>query len=59
MRHICIMCGTYSHDQIILEPEDWSPEEWATILKIFGLKEAERIELTEFTVNAFGEKADA
>lgn len=59
MRHMFFSGGVDTYDQLILEPEDWSPEEWATILKIFGLKKAERIELTEYKVHALAEKAEA
>ena len=41
-------------NQIILEPEDWTEEQWATFLELFNLEEAERIVLSEFKVEAYG-----
>ena len=46
------------HEQVveplILEPEDWDADEWKTILKLFGLEEAERIELRSYDFEALG-----
>lgn len=44
--------------QLILEPEDWSEDEWATILKVFGMEEAERIVLSDYTLEAYGTKKE-
>lgn len=41
-------------NQIILEPEDWTYEQWCTFLELFDLKEASRIVLSEFKVEAYG-----
>lgn len=45
-----------SDEKLILEPEDWSGEEWATILQLFGMKEAERIVISDYTFEAYGEE---
>ena len=42
------------NEPLILEPEDHGKEEWAAILKIFGMKEAERIVINDYTLEAFG-----
>lgn len=39
---------------LVLEPEDWTESEWKTILKLFGLIEAERIVLRDYTLEAYG-----
>lgn len=41
-------------DQLVLKPEDWTKEQYAAFLKIFGLKEAERIVITEYKLEAYG-----
>lgn len=47
-------------NQIILEPEDWTEEQWAVFLEVFDLIEADRIVLSEFKVDIFGTpKAEA
>jgi hypothetical protein len=38
---------------LVFEPEDWSEDEWKTILKIFGFTEAERIVVRNYSVNAY------
>lgn len=40
--------------QIILEPEDWTEEQWNTFLEVFGLIEAERIVISDCGVEVFG-----
>lgn len=40
-------------EPIILEPEDWTEDEWKTILKIFGMKTASRIKF-DCKFEAFG-----
>lgn len=40
--------------QIILEPEDWTEEQWATFLEVFGLIEADRIVLSDCGIEVFG-----
>lgn len=42
------------NEPLILEPEDHTEEEWATIIKIFGMKQADRIVLSSYTLEAFG-----
>ena len=41
-------------NQIILEPEDWTEEQWATFLELFDLKEASRIVLSDFKIDIYG-----
>lgn len=41
-------------DQLILEPDDWTKEQYDAFLRIFGLKEAERIVITEYKLEAYG-----
>ena len=43
-----------NNEKLILEPEDWTKEEWDTILKLFGMKSAERIVVSEYVFEAFG-----
>ena len=50
-------CET-SNESLILEPEDWSKEKWNTILEIFGMKEAERIVISNYKFEAYGTKID-
>ena len=40
--------------QIILEPEDWTEEQWQGFLDLFDLVEASRIVLADFTVEVYG-----
>lgn len=42
------------NEPLILEPEDHTEEEWSTIIKIFGMSEAERIVLSGYTLEAYG-----
>jgi hypothetical protein len=39
---------------LVLEPEDWTEDEWKTILKLFGCVEAERIVIRDYKVHAYG-----
>ena len=41
-------------NQLILEPEDWTEEQWKTFLELFDLVEAERIVLSDFKVDIYG-----
>ena len=41
-------------EPLILEPEDWSPEEWKTILKLFGMESADRIKISDYAFEAYG-----
>lgn len=43
-------------DQLILEPEDYTEDEWKTILKVFGMEEAERIVISNYRFEAWGRK---
>ena len=45
-------------DQLILEPEDYTEDEWKTILKVFGMEEAERIVISNYRFEAWGRKKD-
>lgn len=40
--------------QIILEPEDWTEEQWATFLEVFDLVEADRIVLSDCGIEVLG-----
>ena len=51
--------GVAEDNQIILEPEDWTDGEWKTLLKLFGLVEADRIVLAKYKVQAYGTPTDA
>ena len=39
---------------LVLEPVDWTEDEWKTILKLFGMIEAERIVVRDYTLEAYG-----
>jgi hypothetical protein len=39
---------------LVLEPEDWTPEQYQAFLDIFGLKEAERIVINEYKLEVYG-----
>ena len=43
-------------NSLILEPEDWTEAEWATICKIFGIAEAQSIVISDFTLATYGVK---
>lgn len=43
-------------EPLILEPEDWSEAEWTTILKLFGMEEAERIKVSDYVLETYGIK---
>ncbi len=45
-------------EMLILEPIDWSREEWAMIEKIFGMEKAERIVISDYKFEAFGKKKE-
>ena len=40
-------------NQLILEPEDWTKEQYSAFLKIFCLDEAERIVITDYKIEAY------
>lgn len=43
-----------AREPLILEQEDWTEQEWATILKLFGQKEAERIVVRDYALGVYG-----
>ena len=43
-----------SYEPLILEPEDWTPAQWETICKLFGMFNAERIKVSGYSLEAFG-----
>ena len=45
---------TTGDDFLVLEPEDWTPEQYQAFLDIFGLKEAERIVINEYKLEVYG-----
>ena len=46
------------HEPLILEPEDWSNSEWQTICRLFGMKAADRIVVSNCVLETYGEKAN-
>ena len=50
MQYICEQVK----EQLILEPEDYPGDELLTILKIFGMEEAERIVISDYKFEAYG-----
>ena len=44
----------YRGSQIVLEPEEWTEDQWATFLELFDLEEADRIVLADFMVEVYG-----
>ena len=47
-----------STEPLILEPEDWTEAEWATLLKLFGMEEAERIVVKDYILETYGIKKE-
>lgn len=47
------ICKNYK-EPLILEPEDYTVDEWSTILKILGMDEAERIVISDYKFEAYG-----
>lgn len=45
------------YEPLILEPEDWTEDEWNTILKIFNMKLASRIKI-DYKFEAWGIKGN-
>lgn len=43
-----------SREPIILEPEDWTDDEWKVICKLFGMKRADRIVVSNYTLETLG-----
>lgn len=46
-------------DFLVLEPCDWTDEEWKTICKLFGCIEAERIVIRNYLLQAYGTPTEA
>lgn len=46
------------NEPLILEPEDWNDSEWQTICRLFGMKAADRIVVSNFTLETYGERAN-
>ena len=40
-------------EPLILEPDDWTEDEWCVLLKLFGMESAEKMEVT-YKFRAFG-----
>lgn len=45
-----------ANEPLILEPEDWTDDEWETLCKLFGMKKAERIKVSDYVLEAWGEE---
>lgn len=45
---------TNGDDFLVLEPEDWTAEQYKAFLAIFGLTEAERIVINEYKLEVYG-----
>lgn len=45
-----------AYESLVLEPDDWSEEEWKTILKMFNMKAADRIVISNYMFEAIGVK---
>ena len=41
-------------DFLVLEPCDWTEEEWKVLLKLFGCVEAERIVIKDYILKVYG-----
>lgn len=54
MEYIQLEGNLHKGNQIILEPEDWTEEQWKAFLDIFDLEVASRIVLSEFKVDIMG-----
>ena len=54
MKYISKHVLTDDCEFLVLEPEDWTPEQYDAFLRIFGLKEAERIVIREYKLEAYG-----
>lgn len=44
---------------LVLEPEDWTEEQYKAFLAIFGLTEAERIVINEYKLEVYGTDMEA
>lgn len=45
-----------NYDQLILNREDWPELVWQALLTIYGLKDSERIVVSEYKLEAWGEQ---
>lgn len=54
MKYMSMQFVTNGGDFLVLEPEDWTPEQYQAFLDIFGLKEAERIVINEYKLEVYG-----
>lgn len=45
---------TDGYDELVLRRSEWTPEQWQAFLDIFGLRDAERIKVSEYKLEAFG-----
>lgn len=59
MRYFSTEFKTNGDNFIVLEPEDWTPEQYQAFLDIFGLKEAERIVINEFKLEVYGTEKES
>lgn len=41
-------------EPLILEPEDWTEDEWKVILKLFGMQKADRIKVSDYILETYG-----
>lgn len=44
-----------TNEPLIIEREDWTSAEWETLLKLFGLRDADRIVISDYKFEAWGE----
>lgn len=44
---------TDGYNQIVLERDDWTDEQFQTFMDIFGLTEAEKIVITDYKIEAY------
>lgn len=42
-------------NQLVLDPEDWTPEQFDAFMKIFGLTEATKIIINEYRIETYAE----
>lgn len=54
MKYLSKHFVTNGDDFLVLEPEDWTEEQWQAFLDIFGLEKAECIKITEYKLEAYG-----
>lgn len=45
-----------NYDQLVLNREDWPELVWQALLKIYGLKDSERIVVSEYKLEAWTEQ---